>query len=88
MRISCSKSVPFSDLININTGAAGEIVDKNDDEEENRLPLSEHLWEIVKLCGKQWRWFVPAYTLLILDCACECLRINSVLTVVSTMQNK
>ncbi|PIC23493.1 hypothetical protein B9Z55_017178 [Caenorhabditis nigoni] len=37
-------------------------------EEENRLPLSKHIWQIVKLCGKQWKWFTVAYSLLLIDC--------------------
>uniref|UniRef100_A0A1I7U8E6 ATP-binding cassette sub-family D member 4 n=1 Tax=Caenorhabditis tropicalis TaxID=1561998 RepID=A0A1I7U8E6_9PELO len=38
------------------------------EEKEKRLPLSTHLWQIVKLCGKQWKWFSAAYSLLLIDC--------------------
>ncbi|EFP06038.1 CRE-HAF-7 protein [Caenorhabditis remanei] len=38
------------------------------EEKEKRLPLSKHLWQIVKLCGKQWKWFTAAYSLLLIDC--------------------
>ncbi|CAP38522.1 Protein CBG21809 [Caenorhabditis briggsae] len=38
------------------------------EEKEKRLPLSKHLWQIMKLCGKQWKWFTAAYSLLLIDC--------------------
>lgn len=38
------------------------------EEKEKRLPLSKHLWQIVKLCGRQWKWFTAAYSLLLIDC--------------------
>ncbi|UMM32577.1 hypothetical protein L5515_006318 [Caenorhabditis briggsae] len=38
------------------------------EEKEKRLPLSKHFWQIMKLCGKQWKWFTAAYSLLLINC--------------------
>lgn len=42
------------------------------EEKEKRLPLLTHLWQIVKLCSVQWKWFSAAYVLLFVDCICKC----------------
>ncbi|CAO4376960.1 unnamed protein product [Caenorhabditis nigoni] len=59
-------STPANDTASASTSSESNT--ENQEEEEKRLPLSKHLWQIMKLCGKQWKWFAVAYFLLLIDC--------------------
>ncbi|UMM36940.1 hypothetical protein L5515_008882 [Caenorhabditis briggsae] len=67
-------STPANGTASASTSSESNTENKEEDdavtkeEKEKRLPLSKHLWQIMKLCGKQWKWFTAAYSLLLIDC--------------------
>ncbi|CAL2047710.1 unnamed protein product [Caenorhabditis brenneri] len=57
-----------SDVTTENMQFPGLYMNTGSTSTEDHLLSSENFWKILKLYKKEWKWYIPAYVLLVIDC--------------------